>query len=673
MIAPLMPFKEASARACIRLLALLFPVCVIAQPPPVASFAKWPNVTDVRISPTGAYIAMAVPVGKGTGIAILRLEDQAVLTRFEVDPLHSIYYFDWAGPERIIFEPAVESGPLDIPRPTGELMAFDIDGGNKKYLFGFRQHSSTNQLISGSWFDTLGFTGVIPLQKEPGKVLIGVNFWSTTLDKHEVAAFRLDTSTGKFDRKEKLPIGDLVGILADNNGDIRLTVGQDNDDKALVYAKVAENAEWQKIPAYGEAGTEITPVAMSPDAADAYLLVREKEGRRCLERLHLADAARVPQACDPVADVEGVAFSFDGQLPIAATYLNDMPRNVPLATIAHPDQKALRALQNTFPEHFIRPVSTTSDGRLVVLHVSSDRDPGGFYLFDTTRNKVRPLVGAMEWIDPATMAVTSPISYTARDGQVIHGLLTVPKGAVPEKLPLIVMPHGGPFGVQDILEWNAETQLLASRGYLVLQTNFRGSDGYGRAFINAGKLKWDSTMIDDITDGARWAVQQKYADPGRLCIYGASYGGYAAMESAVREPDLYRCAVTVAGVYDLDRWSHTFDFSETEWGQKYIAEYVGATAASREAASPLSRIDNLKVPVLIVHGTADARVPYYQAVELMRALDKRHHPYEKLIFQSEAHGFYLEKNRQMFYERLLAFLDRNLALPMPAVPDGSAP
>ncbi|HWY24533.1 MAG TPA: prolyl oligopeptidase family serine peptidase, partial [Nevskia sp.] len=325
-----------------------------------------------------------------------------------------------------------------------------------------------------------------------------------------------------------------------------------------------------------------------------------------------------------------------------------------------PMRDKLDAVLGNFPGKMVLPVSQTTDGSKLIVFVYSDRDPGTYYLFDTVKMKIDPLLHLRRNIDPAQMAERRPITFKARDGQVIHGYLTLPPDKDPQHLPLVVYPHGGPFVDGDTWAWEADSELMATRGYAVLQVNFRGSRGYGNAFEQAGKQKWDSVMIDDITDGAKWVVSQGIADSARMCIYGASFGGYAALMSAVREPDLYRCVIDYAGVYDLRIQKSQSDTSLTDSGNNYIDEFIGATPDRLYQASPASQIDKLKANVMIVHGEQDRRVPIAQAKALRKALEERHRPYEWLTRPGEGHGFYLPENKQDFYVKLLAFLDKNI-------------
>jgi dipeptidyl aminopeptidase/acylaminoacyl peptidase len=271
------------------------------------------------------------------------------------------------------------------------------------------------------------------------------------------------------------------------------------------------------------------------------------------------------------------------------------------------------------------------------------------------------------------MAEREPIEFKGRDGTVLHGYLTVPPGRELKSLPLVVNPHGGPFDLRDNWFWNDDAQFLASRGLAVLQVNFRGSGGYGRAFRDGGKKGWGTVMIDDIVDATRWVIDQHYADPQRVCIYGASYGGYAAMMSAVREPGMFRCVVAYAGVYDLTDMQWYSDVGRSIYGSNYIDEYIGSSRAQLLAQSPLTYIDQLRAPLFIAHGESDYRSPLQGATKVKEMLEKRHFPVESMFKRGEGHGFWNEDNRTEFYERMGDFIQRNIGAGAAAPGDAAKP
>jgi len=223
-----------------------------------------------------------------------------------------------------------------------------------------------------------------------------------------------------------------------------------------------------------------------------------------------------------------------------------------------------------------------------------------------------------------------------------------------------VLPHGGPHGVRDKWSYDWEVQLLANRGYAVLQVNYRGSGGYGLDFESSGYHEWGARMQDDITDATRWAIDNKLAEPDRICIFGASYGGYAALMGAVREPKLYRCAIGYAGVYDLELMLSSGDIPRSRLGRAYLSSALGDDVTQLRSRSPAFNAAQIQVPVLLIHGKEDWRADFKQAKQMKAALEANHKQFEWMALSREGHGVYDEETRREVYERILKFLDRYL-------------
>jgi len=252
-----------------------------------------------------------------------------------------------------------------------------------------------------------------------------------------------------------------------------------------------------------------------------------------------------------------------------------------------------------------------------------------------------------------------PVALKARDGLPLHGFLTVPSGSDGRNLPMVVMPHGGPFHVFDNGQYDRETQILAAAGYAVLQVNFRGSGNYGRAHAQAGAQQWGAAMQDDVTDATRWAIAQGIADARRICIYGASYGAYAAMMGAAREQGLYQCAAGYVGVYDLPLMFARGDVQERDSGVTFLREWLG-DPAKLGAVSPVNLATQIKVPVFLAAGGEDKRAPIQHTERMEAALKRAGTPVESLYYKTEGHGFYTLAHRTEYYDKLLAFLSRSL-------------
>ena len=290
----------------------------------------------------------------------------------------------------------------------------------------------------------------------------------------------------------------------------------------------------------------------------------------------------------------------------------------------------------------------------MLIYSGNDRDPGTYYLYDKAAGTIEYFAQPRSWIDPKDMSAMTPIRYEARDGEKIHGYLTVPEGSDGRNLPLIVNPHGGPYGVRDSWGYRTETQFLANRGYAVMQINYRGSGGYGQRFLDIAWQKWGLEMQDDITDGVLWAIEQGIADPDRiLASTRPSYGGYATMAGITKTPDLYQCAVNYVGVVDLVAlldYHHRLRNGHylQAWGKRAI----GDRREDRErllATSPINHLDKVKVPLYVVHGKRDPRVPHDTQYNPSDTQAEGHgNRIQDHGQEQEGHGFQKEGNRSGF-------------------------
>jgi dipeptidyl aminopeptidase/acylaminoacyl peptidase len=325
-----------------------------------------------------------------------------------------------------------------------------------------------------------------------------------------------------------------------------------------------------------------------------------------------------------------------------------------------------RILPGTFPQ----VLDQTADGRLLLVLAQADRQPPMYLLVDRTTGKASVLAATYPGIEPGQLAAMNAITYTARDGARIPGYLTLPPGRAATHLPLIVMPHGGPIA-RDVWGFDFLQQFLVSRGYAVLQMEFRGSSGYGDAWYGAAHQDWGGLTYDDVIDGVRWAIERKVADPRRVAIVGWSFGGYVALLGAARDSELFRCAVSIAGVSDLKR---LLGYASNFTNRLIVREQIGMDRDELMANSPRRLVDGVRIPVLMFHGTSDIQVPVDQGRLMSAALKRAGKPHELVEFDKESHQMDHEKNRTEMLRRIEAFLATHLgaeAVPA-AVPAAAA-
>ena len=298
-----------------------------------------------------------------------------------------------------------------------------------------------------------------------------------------------------------------------------------------------------------------------------------------------------------------------------------------------------------------------------MIRTYSDRSLGAYYIYNQQTDKLEKIADVSPWLNEEELAAMQPIQYQSRDGWTIHGYLTLPKGVEAKNLPVVVNPHGGPWA-RDSWTFNPEVQFLANRGYAVLQMNFRGSTGFGRAFWEASFKQWGLSMQDDITDGVNWLIEQGIADANRVAIYGGSYGGYATLAGITLSPEVYACAIDYVGVSNLFTFMNTIP---PYWEQfrQMLYEMVGnpddaEDNARMKATSPVYLIDKIKAPLLIAQGANDPRVAQAESDQMVEALRNNGIDVEYILKTDEGHGFRNEENRFEFYEAMESFLQKHL-------------
>lgn len=614
-------------------------------------YLKRDGYEEIKISPDGAHYAATVPLEDRTGIVVLRRSDKRVLSKAIGVENSQIADFWWADDKRIVIAMAQAMGSKDAIYRTGELHAFSIDDEPVKTLIGRPQRAAMVDVYGFVPWDRATLVDALP--EDPLNVLIAVwppsNDPQTRIDKLNVYNARRTTVASAPVRRADFTI--------DARGEVRFAEGADPQNFRLLYYRDGAGADWQLVNDQRKSGRIMSPLGLSADGAVAYLRVDQDKGPDVIESWDVRTQERKVLLREPVVDPYSIVYDKDGRTPIGARYMDAQVRSR-FFDEASEMARTYRRLEKAFPGHAVSITSTTRDGKLALLRVWNDRMPGDYYLYDTQTRKADGVFARREWFDPEKLPASREVTLAARDGVALRGYLTVPKAGEARTPPLVVMPHGGPFGIFDALKFDDDTQLLAAAGYAVLRVNYRGSGNYGEAFEKLGALEWGGTMQDDLTDATRWAIDQGIADRDRICIYGASYGGYAALMGVAKEPGLYRCAVGYVGVYDLVAL-HREDARYAGWARNWADDWLGERD-SLGAKSPTGMAQRIKVPVFLAAGGADPRAPIAHSKKMEKALRAADVPVETLYFPTEGHGFTTEPHRREFYKRLLDFLSRNI-------------
>lgn len=632
-----------------------FAVSPAASAVNVEDYVKKDGFNDIKLSPNGDYFAATVPMEDRTVLVILRRSDNKITANVTGGRNTVVTDFSWVNPERVLIGLAEKFGELASPQGTGELYAVDAKNGDGEILVGWRvQGAGLGTKIQPKKVEQVAAFLVDDLPADDKNVIISVQpFWADAYTRAEV----MDVNTGRRRQLANAPVR-RAGFSTDNAGVVRFATGAGTDNISKMYYRKGDGADWELLNDEGVSHVVEEPIGFSEDNQTAYLLADRPDGPDAILALDVASKSRREVLRDDETDPYRIVYRNGTSIPVGASFMDGKPRTA-FFDETSPEAKLYRMLETAFGGEAVRITSQTSDGKLALVQVWSDRNPGDFYIFDTTTKKAAYLLSRRRWFDPDRMASMNPIQLKARDGLTLHGYLTVPNGSSGKNLPLVVMPHGGPFEVQDVWGFDDDAQLLASAGYAVLQLNFRGSGGYGSAFTRAGKRQWGLKMQDDLTDATHWAIDQGIANAGRICIYGASYGGYASLMGVAKEPALYKCAVGYVGVYDLPTMHTEGDVQQRGSGETYLRDWIGerselaATSPSRLAAS-------IKVPVFLAAGGEDVRAPLKHSEMMEQALKKAGVPVETLYYANEGHGFYLAEHRREYYTRLLAFLGRHL-------------
>ena len=597
---------------------------------PMKAFFKNPEKAGFQLSPDGTSLAFMKPWKNRMNVFIQKIGDPGE-KRVTRSTARDISDFFWANNNRIAF--LQDRGGNE----NFHLFAVDTDGSNLKEL---------------TPFEEVRVHIVDDLEEIKDEMLIGMN----KRDPRVFDVYRINIDTGRMEMIAENP-GNIQGWLTDNDGRLRMAMATDGVNQSLLYR------ETEKKPFKTIVTTnfkeELSPLFFTYDNQFVYMASNLGRDKTAVYKYDIADNKALELIYEhPDVDVSHLLRSKKRRKITGVTYMTDK-RHYHFFD----DQRgALQAdLEKRLPGYEVNIASSSRDETRILVRTYSDKSLGAYYFYDLTAKKFIKIADVSPWLDEKMMCDQKPISYESRDGLTIHGYLTLPERGGTQNLPVVVNPHGGPWA-RDYWGFNAEAQFLANRGYAVLQMNFRGSTGYGKAFWQAGFKKWGKEMQNDISDGVAWLIDKGIADPARIGIYGGSYGGYATLAGMAFTPELYACGVDYVGVSNIFTLLSTLP-PYWEPGRQKFYEMIGDPVKERallEAISPVFHADKIKAPLLVAQGANDPRVKKAEADQIVNALKKRNIDVPYMLKENEGHGFHNEENRFDFYRAMELFLGRHL-------------
>lgn len=618
-----------------------------ATPLPVEMFFKHFDFQQMSLSHDGKFLVAVAPYKGRKNLFSIELATKKSRLLTDLGD-RDVADYAWANNERLVLE-IEEDGFL-----TGGLYAVNRDGSRALTLF----PSMTAQVRDG--YFVARAVDVLDLLDDPNEILVSRTEYSANQEEENKFfpdVYRVNIYTGSKRLELKNP-GNVLGWITDQAGAVRIGLVQDKLQTRILHRRDGK-APWETLVEYDMREDGIAPVAFGTDPNQMYVSAYRGDTRA----LYAYDVGK--RALGDLVFAHDQVDTPDGSLVFGSKTKQLL--GVPFAAerrqvywINEVYQKWQQFIDQQMPGTANHIVDVNEDLSLALVFATSDRNPGAYYLLHAPELKLEKLVEVAGHIDPAQMSPMKPIQYRARDGLVIHGFLTLPRGA-PGKLPLVVNPHGGPFA-RDYWEFNREAQFLANRGYAVLQINFRGSTGYGKRLYHAGFKEWGGKMQDDITDGVRWAIAEGVADPKSIAIYGASYGGYAAMAGLAFTPELYRCGINYVGVTDLPLLLKTYPLSK-QFARHIDSVMIGDLKKEKDLLrerSPINFVERIQAPVLLAYGMKDQRVVVDHGKKLAAALRRHGKKFEMITKPDEGHGFRIQENVFEFYRKMDEFLDAHL-------------
>jgi dipeptidyl aminopeptidase/acylaminoacyl peptidase len=597
---------------------------------PLRDFFKNPQTTNYRISPDGRFIAYTSPYQNRLNIHVRGIRE-ANGRRITAITDRDIRVYGWKG--------------------SGHLYFFKDNGGDENFHLYVVNRAGT-QTRDVTPLPKVRVDLVDDLPESDTDILVQMNRRDSTV----FDVYRVNVATGDTTMVARNP-GNITTWITDHAGRVRAAITTDGVNSDVLFRDTERDTF--RLLVHATFKDTFFPLFFTFDNAGLYAASNLGRDKIAIVRFDPATGLEREVLFEhPEFDSDGMRYSRKRKVLTTIDYTTwkQERKHIDSTTAA-----LYAALERQLPGQEPRVTNTNRDETVMIVRTLTDRTRGAFYIYETVGARLTKLADISPWLPVSRMATMKPVSYKSRDGLTIHGYLTLPNGVAPRDLPVVVNPHGGPWG-RDIWIFNSEVQFLASRGYAVFQPNFRGSTGYGRKFLEASFKQWGKTMQDDVSDGVKWLVREGIADSTRVAIYGGSYGGYATLAGLAFSPELYAAGIDYVGVSNL----FTFMFTIPPYWEPYrqqLYEMVGdpkKDSVLLHSASPVFHVDKIRAPLLVAQGAKDPRVNINESNQIVEALRKRGIDVEYIVKENEGHGFSNEENRFEFYEAMERFLAKHI-------------
>lgn len=619
-----------------------------------------PFIADIKISPTGDYLAVRIFVDGRHQLRFLARESFEPVGGISFPEDNEVGDFYWVNDERVVIQVIEFSGAQKAPTYHGELFAADFDSSGGGLIFGYRSADGAagsdieEDDTEYAWADIID-----PLPEDQDTILIAKSTVARGI-RQPAVALPLDAYTGDEGRGIKMSAYPGGRFYVDVDGDIRLATSRGPESSIHAQALPIDARKWMDIPdsVYGD---YFAPIAIARDKQSVYALDNVEHDKLGLYKLSLDGASYSNIYTHDDVDITSPIRSTDGRTVYALRIDSGFPSYLVLSN-SGPEADVFRSLLQFFSGSTVSIRSQSGDGNFLIVRTGTDVDPGGFYLFDREANVLKKVFNSKPSIEPADLATTEPVGFHSFDGNIVPGYFTAARSSSEQVAPLVVLVHDGP-NTRDYWGYDPEVQALATNGFSVLQVNYRGSAGYGRAFEEAGYRHWGDHIQQDIIAGVQWAIDEQLASSGSVCIMGTGFGAYSAVQSAILEPELFNCVVANAGIYDLLLLYSAGDSQSWFGDEAYLERAIGRDDQELERFSPVRRLAELQAPVLIAPGMPGKGAPIDHAERLRKELDRLDRAYTWFQTGREADGFYDNDYQVEYLDTAIAFLNEHLVRP----------